>query len=113
MTDLELLDKYCDTCAEFIQPLIFREVQSRGLLRIVDHLGTKDPKMMKSLVRGRLARMGRYIGDPEIEHIASIVDRLEYLRNQLNAISMTDAVKVNALADEMNQLSSNLLNWYK
>lgn len=38
MTDLELLQKWCETCLDFIHPAIWREIQNRNLTNIVNHL---------------------------------------------------------------------------
>jgi len=114
MTNLELLDKYCETCLDFIHPTIFREIESRGLTPLVNRLGTLDPKEAKAIVRARMVSRGQYVGHiPEINQIASIVDRLDFLRGLLKRMNMADAHQVKKIAAEMQEHSQSLLDFYK
>jgi hypothetical protein len=72
---------------------IFRHVAARGLVWIVNDLG-RDPRENKALVRAKLlarptvggADRGHYTGDPEIEQVASMINRLQnYLMCLLKA----------------------------
>ena len=38
MNNFELLDKWCETCLDYINPLLWKEIQSRGLVNIVNYL---------------------------------------------------------------------------
>ncbi|NDE91601.1 MAG: hypothetical protein EB059_10815 [Alphaproteobacteria bacterium] len=113
MTNLDLLDKYCDTCLDFIHPSIFREIEGRGLTTLINRLNTLDPKEAKAIIRARLASKGQYVGDPEIERIASIVDWLQILRYRLNQLNMASAHDVKKIAAEMLEHSQLLLDFYK
>lgn len=113
MTDLQLLDKYCDTCLDFIHPTIYREIERRGLVSSINRIGTLVPAEAKAIIRARLSKNGRYTGDPEIEQIASVIDRLEALRSQLVSINITSAFEIKAIADEMAEHSQFLIDYYK
>ncbi len=38
MNNCELLDKWCETCLDHINPLLWREIRARGLVNIVNYL---------------------------------------------------------------------------
>lgn len=112
MTDLQLLDTFCDSCLEFISPQTFREIERRGLSWAVNYL-PKNPAEAKTVVRARLAQTGRYIGDSEIEQVADVVFRMEALRERLQKINMANAHKTAPILAEMQELNEFLLNYYK
>lgn len=112
MTDLELLDKFCETCVDFIQPQLFRQIEERGLTRFVNYLPNNSLEA-KAVVRARLSKYGRYIGDPEIEQIASKINRLTFLRETLTKLSLTEPQKVIPVLEEMTDLSNFILNYFK
>lgn len=53
MTDLELLDRWCETCLETPHPMLFRDIQNRGLSTVIDKLPTNVDEA-KIQVRFRL-----------------------------------------------------------
>lgn len=112
MTDLELVDKFCQTCREFIDPALFREIQSRGLYDIVNYLPASIDEA-KAIARARLARKGKYFGDPQIEQIADTIDRLEALRGKLNSIKITETQKIMPVLTEMQELAAFINDFYK
>lgn len=112
MTDLELLDTYCERCFDIIDPFLLREVERRGLYSIINHL-PMDKSQAKGVVRARLGKWGRYTGDPEIEKFADKVPRLESLRSQLQQLNMADAHRVTPLLNEMTALSQWVANYYQ
>lgn len=112
MNDLELLDRFCETCLGFIDPFVFREIQKRGLTRFVNYL-PNDTIEAKAIVRGRLAKVGKSFGDDEIDHIANEIKRLEALREQLNKMNMADAHKVIPVLKEMHETSDFVLSYFK
>lgn len=46
MTDIELLHQWCKCCLEFPNPLLFRDIQSRGLANLVNNLPTNPTKAL-------------------------------------------------------------------
>jgi hypothetical protein len=112
MTDLELLDRYCDKCLNFIDPFVFNDIRSRGLTWCILSLPT-DKNQAKAVVRGRLSKVGRYAGDPEIEQIADWVARLEKLRADLLRLNMADSHQVALVLAEMVILTSRLADYYR
>lgn len=76
MTDLELIDLYCEKCRDFINPKLYRDIVDRGLYNIVNHL-PKDIKEAKAVARGRLYETGKYSGIQDIEEIGGLIMRLE------------------------------------
>ena len=112
MKDLELLDTFCEKCLDFIDPFIFRDIESRGLTSIVNYL-PKDVNEAKAIIRGRLAKLGKAFGDPEIDQIANEIKRLESLRTKLITMNMADAHKVIPILNEMKDISYFLLSYYK
>lgn len=112
MTDIELLDKFCETCLEYIQPATFRIIEKRGLAHIVNRL-PQDINEAKAIVRGRLSKSGRYIGDPQIEQIADVIARLDQLRNELKILNLADVHKTLPVLQEMTDHSRFLKEYFK
>ena len=112
MNDLELLDKYCETCLDFINPLLLRDVESRGLVWVINYLPSNVSEA-KAVVRARLAKVGKAFGDPEIDQIANEIKRLEALRDKLNNMNMADAHKIIPVLEEMQQTSEFVLSYFK
>ena len=63
MNNFELLDKWCETCLDYINPLLWKEIQSRGLVNIVNYLPSniEEAKVevgrrMQEFVSGRFGR---------------------------------------------------------
>ncbi|QKX07767.1 hypothetical protein HN014_22470 (plasmid) [Aquimarina sp. TRL1] len=112
LTDIELIDKYCETCLRFINPQLFREIQNRGLYNIINYLPSNE-KEAKSVARGRLAKIGKSFGDAEIDQIANEIQRVEFLRNELIQINMADAHKAEPILKEMLDRTMFIKNYYK
>lgn len=113
MTDLEILDEYCEKCLfDGPHPVIFRDIESRGLTRFINYL-PNNKAQAKSVIRARLSAAGRYCGDAEMEAVAALIARLEALRQKLNKTNIADAHKVAPLLSEMQVLTSRLLNFYQ
>lgn len=113
MNDLELLDKYCETCLDFIQPFTLREIRDRGLLWVINVGLPNNVLEAKAVVRARLAKVGKSFGDPEIDYIANEIKRLEALRLKLTSMNMADAHKVIPVLEEMQQTSKFVLSYFK
>ena len=111
MNDLQLLDRFCETCLDFIDPFLFREIEKRGLSRFVNYL-PKNKSEAKAVVRGRLGNAGKCFGDEEIDQIANEIKRLEALREQLNKMNMADAHKVIPVLKEMQETSNFVLLYF-
>ncbi|RYC70716.1 hypothetical protein [Spirosoma sordidisoli] len=111
MTDLQLLDKYCEECLDFISPVLLRDIESRGLYSYILRL-PNNVAQAKAVIRGRLGKDGRYVGDPEIEEIADMVCRLESLRASLNRLNMADTDQTAPVLKEMQHLTDWLSNYY-
>lgn len=112
MTDLELIDKYIEQSRNFVPPLLFRDVERRGLGHIINYL-PKDIKEAKAIARGRMAQLGQYFGDEEIDKIAGEINRLKFLRKQLEGKNLADADKVIPILEEMQAISLYIRDYYK
>ena len=120
MSDLELLDHYCETCSVFTDPRIFRHVAARGLVWAVNDLG-RGSRENKALVRAKLlarptvggASAGRYTGDPEIEQVASMIDRIQALKNHISRTKASDAREIRDLAEALQNVAQQLVDYYK
>lgn len=110
-TDLELLDKFCETCLDFVSPLLFREIEGRGLGYLVNYL-PNNTEQAKAVVRARMAKAGNYFGDEQIDQIAGWITRLNFLQKKLAGMNMADPHKTIPILDEMKQLSDLILNYY-
>ena len=118
ITDLELLDKYATDCIEFISPVIFREIEKRGLTYIVNNLNSDDINERKSLIRVKLILQGKYIAKDktqycEIEEISQMINRVQILRNQLNNINIADVILALPIVEEINEILNKIKNYYK
>lgn len=112
LTDLQCVDNYIEKCRDFVNPILLKDIQSRGLYNVINFL-PNDINEAKSIARARMAKMGKCFGDDEIDHIANTVNRVEFLRNKLNGMSMTDCDKVLPILNEMRKLSENIKDYYK
>lgn len=65
MTDLELLDRWCEESLAFPHPLLFRDIQSRGLLCLIESL-PNTTEAAKAEIRLRLQQ--------RIEKLAKIAE---------------------------------------
>lgn len=110
-TDLELLDKFCEECLDFVNPPLFREIQNRGLSYMVNFL-PNTTEQAKAVVRARMTNAGNYFGDEQIDQIAGWITRLNFLRKQLAGMNMADPHKTISILDEMKSLSELILNYY-
>lgn len=104
MTDLECVDNYIEKSRDFIDPKIFREINQRGLYQIINLL-PNDAREAKAIARAHLSKTGKYFGDEQIDQIAGTIQRLEFLRANLNSLSMTDCDKTFVILSEMKDLS--------
>ena len=111
MTDLELVDYYIDTCMHFIDPRTFHKIQDRGLYSIINHLGGEGSEA-KQVARARMAETGRYVGNPDIEVMAGLVDRIRALQKEISAINPADADKIKSKAEQIIWASASLLSKY-
>lgn len=112
MTDLECVDNYIEKSQDFINPKLFREISQRGLVQIINLL-PKDIREAKAIARARLSKAGKYFGDEQIDQIAGTVQRLEFLRGNLNSLSMTDCDKTFVILAEMKELSAFVKEYFK
>lgn len=112
MTDLELVDCYIETCMHFIDPRTLGKIQSRGLYNIVNFLGGASKEESKAIARARLAQTGRYIGNPDIELMSGLVDRIRGLQKEMSGIKPADADKIKAKAEQILRAADALLNEY-
>lgn len=112
MNDLELVDEYIEKCRRFVNPVLFREIQHRGLYDVINHL-PDNVLEAKSVARGRLAKIGKSFGDNEIDQIANTIQRIETLRDTLKSMNMADADKVLPILSEMTSLSEYVRDYYK
>lgn len=111
-TDLELIDKWCETCLRFINPRMLREIKRRGLYNVINYLPNNE-KEAKAVARARLAQIGKYFGNDEIDQIANEIQRVEFLKNKLIEINIADADKVEPILKEMLERTRFIKNYYK
>lgn len=111
-TDLELLDYYCETCLDLINPSVFRDIQRRGLYNYINHL-PRNPNEAKAIVRARLHENKIYVGDPQIEQIAGVISRLTCLRDNLKKCNMTDVHITTPILEEMMELNQFVKDYFK
>lgn len=94
MTDLEFIDHWFDKCSDFIDPLLFRELRDRGLTSYVNLCGGSSIDENKAIARARMSKNGKYIGEPEIEKIASHIDKISSLKKKLCNTDETDVSNI-------------------
>lgn len=110
MTDLELIDKYCES--EFIDPFIFRRIKQRGLYGIIDKLQGNSSER-KAQARARLYKTGRYTGDPEIENIADLIASVDRIKQNLINTPSTEVVAILNLTEELKIYASSIKDFFK
>jgi hypothetical protein len=105
ITDLELCDKWCEECLDFISPQLLREIEFRGLYNIINFLPSNKDEA-KVVVRLRLAEAGRYV---ENDKSVEILHMLKRYKKQLGALDMQNAHEVLPLLKKMIKLTEILL----
>jgi hypothetical protein len=100
MNDVEFIDHWIENSA-FIDPVLFRELQSRRLTSIVNLLPGANTAEKKSSARVRLAKAGIYLGEPEIETIAAEIERVKSLQKQIAGADPADPTALIKLIDTM------------
>lgn len=113
LTDLQLIDRYCEKCIQFVDPFLLREIMKRGLYNIINYLPGQNAQERKAVARARLGAAGKTFGDAEIDDIASTIQRCEALRSVLNQTNMADAHTVLPILEELREHTSAILNYYK
>jgi hypothetical protein len=111
-TDLELVDRYIDTCLEFINPKTFREINDRGLYHIINFLPNNKAEA-KVVARSRMAVIGQYFGDDEIDQITGMIYRLLALQKKFTGMNVADAHQTMPVIKEMEAITQFLLDYYK
>lgn len=112
MTDLEAVDNYIVQCKRFVNPMLLGDITRRGLYHVINFL-PRNVDEAKAVARARMAKMGKYFGDEEIDKIAGEVSRLEFLRNELNKLNMADAHAVIPIINEMQKISEFVRDYFK
>jgi hypothetical protein len=112
LNDLEAIDQYIINCRDFINPKLFRDINNRGLYKIINGL-PYDVNEAKAIARARLAKIGKSFGDEEIDQIANTVQRMEFLRDELSCLSMTDIDKVLPVVNELITQAEHVRDYFK
>lgn len=112
MNDLEAVDNYIERCRQFVNPILLRDITARGLYHVINLL-PGDIDEAKSVARARLAKMGKFFNDAEIDQIANEVQRIEFLRDKLNSLEMTDVDKTLSILQEMVQHTEFVRDYFK
>lgn len=112
MTDLELINRFCETSLEFINPLLFKDIQERNLVDIVNRL-PRNKEEAKAVAYARLYESKRVFGDPEIDEIGGNIRRYEILRKKLTITDPTDVHKTVPLLEEMIGISLFIKDYFK
>jgi hypothetical protein len=110
--DLQAIDQYIENCRDFINPKMFRDINKRGLYKIIHQL-PYDRNEAKAVARARLAKIDQAFGDEEIDQIANTVQRMEFLRDRLSEVSMTDADKVIPIVQELITQAQYVRDYFK
>ncbi len=112
MTDIEFVDYWIDNSV-FINPILLRELCSRDLYDITNLLQGKNKAERRSEARARLAAAGRYIGDPEIEKFAGVVDRIKFLQKRIEDTNPTDFMSLEQYCNDLKGNVDWLKNYFK
>jgi hypothetical protein len=112
LNDLQAIDQYIENCRDFINPKMFRDINKRGLYKIINQL-PYDRNEAKAVARARLAKIGKAFGDEEIDQIANTVQRMEFLRDELNKTPMTDTDKILPLVTELITQAEYVRDFFK
>jgi hypothetical protein len=112
LTDIQLLDRYCEGSLNFIDPRLFREIERRGLAKYIDGL-SQNAQEAKSAFRVKLSQDGIYIGDKAIEQIASVKRRIEETKSELASTDAHEFDKILTLTNRLCGLVFELMDFFK
>ena len=100
MNDIEFIDHWIENSA-FVDPVLFKELQSRRLTNIVNLLPGANTAEKKASARVRMAKAGIYLGEPDIETIAAEIERVKTLQKQIAGADPADPAALIKLIDTM------------
>lgn len=103
ISDWTLVQEYLDN-RRFIDPGLFNDLRRRGLIWVVNDLGSYDAPTAKATAYGRLLKAKRVFGEEEIDQIAHHIEAIKRLQQQLAQTEPGDAGR---LLDLCGQLSSH------
>ena len=111
MTDLEFLDHYIEECRRFVNPRLLGEAQNRGLVGYLNYLPS-NVEEAKGVLRARLSTSSKYYDEPEIDKIAGEMNRLQFLKKELNSLNIADAHKIIPVLQKMLGHSEYIKNYF-
>jgi hypothetical protein len=111
-TDLELVYKWCETCLDYVNPLLFRDIEQRGLYNIITHL-PDNVEEAKAVAYSRMLKAKLVFGDDEIDYIADRIRSLEKLKETINSLRVTESHKLEYFLGKMLVINNEVLNYFK
>ena len=111
-TDIQLVDEFIEKCSRFINPKLFREIEKRGLYDIVNMLPHNIDEA-KVVARARLSKSNKFFNDEEITQISNEIERMYFLRNELQSMNIADVDKYIPLLNEWKNRAEFIKNYYK
>ncbi len=112
LTDLQLVDLYIEKCRQFVNPRLFGQLNSRGLIPYVNFL-PKDINEAKAVARARFAERGKFFGEAEIDDIAGRIDNLKRMRDEFNSLKITDVDKLLPILVRMTETATDIRDYFK
>ena len=109
LTDLELLVNLVE--APFIDPVLFKEAQKRGIVHFSNNL--PSGKEGKAILYARLARAKKVVGDPEIDQIMGKIEHLQRLQKKLVRLKVEEADVIVEHSLAMAEVAQEVLDYFK
>ena len=112
MNDIEFVDHWIEN-SDFIDPVLFKELQLRRLTHIVNLLPGANTAENKASARVRMANAGMYLGEPEIETIASEIQRVRTLQKLISEADPADPAALIKLINTMKEHLVYIKDYFK
>lgn len=112
MTDLELVNKFCEECRDFINPLLLRDIESRGLYNIINYL-PKDINEAKIVAYARMAGKGMVFGNDEIDKVSGEIQMLNKLVLNFKEMNQADVHQTIPVMEEMLERAKYIRDYFK
>lgn len=112
VSDWALIQEYLDN-RRFIDPGLFNGLRRRGLVWVINDLGSYDAPTAKATAYGRLLKAKRVFGEEEIDQIAHHIEAIKRLQQQLATTEPSDAGQLLYLCGQLSSHAQEAADYFR
>lgn len=103
ITDWELVKLHIEKCREFVNPKLFREINSRGLYNIINFL-PNDYDLRETVAYSRMVKAGKLPMDHSVAEEVSRLNRIDSLKEKMFKTKSTEKSELIEIIKELSIL---------